>query len=81
MPVLLRATGLPAFLGGVNPWRSTAEQILAATDFVPLIRIDAEDGWLDPGPDDPGGRAWVWRQALVLGASLLVLRALRRLLR
>ena len=65
----------------MNPWTATDDQIIDALDFVPLIRIDPADGWLDPGPDDPGGHAWIWRQALVLGASLLVLRTLRRLVR
>jgi deazaflavin-dependent oxidoreductase (nitroreductase family) len=81
VPSLVRATGLAAFLSGVNPWRVGDEAILAAVDFVPLIRIDAEDGWLDPGPDDPGGRAWIWRQALALGATVAALAVLRRLLR
>jgi deazaflavin-dependent oxidoreductase (nitroreductase family) len=81
LPALLRATGLPSFLAGVNPWTATVAQVTDALDFVPLIRIDAADGWLDPGPDDPGGRAWIWRQALVLVASLVVVRTLRRLLR
>jgi deazaflavin-dependent oxidoreductase (nitroreductase family) len=81
IPALIRATGLPSFLAGVNPWTATEVQITDALDFVPLIRIDPADGWLDPGPDDPGGRAWIWRQALVLGASVVALRVLRRLLR
>jgi deazaflavin-dependent oxidoreductase (nitroreductase family) len=81
IPALIRATGLPSFLAGVNPWTATEVQITDALDFVPLIRIDPADGWLDPGPDDPGGRAWIWRQALVLGASVVTLRVLRRLLR
>jgi deazaflavin-dependent oxidoreductase (nitroreductase family) len=81
LPPLLRITGLPSFLGGVNPWRSTDEQILAALDFVPLIRIDPEGGWLDAGADDPGGRAWVWRQAVVFGLSIAAARAVRRLTR
>ena len=81
IPALIRATGLPSFLAGVNPWTATPAQVIDALDFVPLIRIDPADGWLDPGPDDPGGRAWIWRQALVLGASVIALRVLRRLLR
>ncbi len=81
LPALIRSTGLPSFLAGVNPWTATDAQITDALDFVPLIRIDADDGWVDAGPDDPGGRAWIWRQAMVLGASLLILRALRRLVR
>ena len=84
LPAFMRATGLPAFLGGINPWRSSDEEVLAATDFVPLIRIDTDDGWLESGADDPGGRAWIWRQAIVLAGSLAVMgapRRLRRLLR
>lgn len=81
LPALIRSTGLPSFLAGVNPWTATDARITDALDFVPLIRIDLADGPLDPGPDDPGGNAWIWRQALVLGASLLVMRALRRLAR
>ena len=34
-----------------------------------------------PGPGRSRRPGWIWRQALVLGASLLVLRALRRLVR
>jgi deazaflavin-dependent oxidoreductase (nitroreductase family) len=81
LPALIRSTGLPSFLAGVNPWTATDTRIIDALDFVPLIRINPADGPLDPGPDDPGGNAWIWRQALVLGASLLVMRALRRLVR
>ncbi len=81
LPLLVRATGAPAFLTGINPWRSTDERLLDALDFVPLIRIDADEGWLDAGPDDPGGHAWIWRQALVIGFSWLVLSSVRRLFR
>lgn len=76
IPELLRVTGLPSFLAGINPWTATPAQVLKAVDFVPLIRIDADEGWLEPGPDDPGGRAWIWRQALVLGASIALLAVL-----
>jgi deazaflavin-dependent oxidoreductase (nitroreductase family) len=81
LPQLVRATGLPSFLAGINPWTATDDQVLAALDFVPLIRIDADEGWLDPGPDDPGGRGWIWRQAVVLGVSLAAARIVRRTLR
>ena len=81
VPAISRATGLPSFLGGFNPWRATDEDIIAALSFVPLIRIDANEGWLDAGGDDPGGKAWIWRQLVVLGVTLLVARAMRRLVR
>jgi deazaflavin-dependent oxidoreductase (nitroreductase family) len=81
LPQLVRVTGLPSFLAGINPWTATDDRVLAALDFVPLVRIDADDGWLEPGPDDPGGHGWIWRQALVLGVSLLAAGRLRRILR
>jgi deazaflavin-dependent oxidoreductase (nitroreductase family) len=85
IPALVRATGLPSFLGGMNPWRDDDEAILRATDFVPLLRIDPLDGPIAAGPDDPGGSAWIRRQAIVLAGSLAAaavlggaVRALRR---
>lgn len=81
LPAFMRAAGLPALLGGVNPWRVGDERILEALDFVPLIRVDADGGPIEPGPDDPGGRAWVWRQGVVLAAGVLALVALRRVAR
>jgi hypothetical protein len=83
LPRLVRATGLPSFLAGINPWTSRPDEVLAALDYVPLLRIDADEGWLDAGPDDPGGRAWIWRQAIVMAATVvtagLLLRLARRL--
>ena len=81
LPALMRSTGGPSLAAGINPWRATPDELLGTMAWVPLLRIDADDGPLDAGPDDPGGRAWIWRQALVCGASLAALRALWRLLR
>ena len=78
LPALLRATGLPSFLGGVNPWADDNAAMLEKLDFVPLIRIDADEGWLDAGADDPGGSAWVWRQGVVLAGTVGILWGLRR---
>jgi len=81
LPALLRSTGLPALLAGINPWTATPDQVADAMDFVPLIRVDPRTGPLEPGRDDPGGRAWVWRQAMLLGLATAALRALRKVLR
>jgi deazaflavin-dependent oxidoreductase (nitroreductase family) len=81
IPALLRSTAGPSLAAGMNPWRMPEDELLAETAWVPLLRIDAADGRLDPGPDDPGGHAWIWRQAVVVGASVLGLRALRGLAR
>jgi len=80
LPVLARATGAPAFLTGLNPWTASDETILAAVAWVPLVRFRPDDGPLEPGPDDPGGQAWIWRQALALGATWLAWRVVRRTL-
>jgi deazaflavin-dependent oxidoreductase (nitroreductase family) len=81
LPPLLRSTGLPAFLAGTNPWTASDEDIVRTTGWSPLIRIEPDDGPLEPGPDDPGGHAWIWRQGLVLSATWLACRTLRRVLR
>jgi deazaflavin-dependent oxidoreductase (nitroreductase family) len=86
MPALVRALGLPGSLGGVDPRRGTDDEILAAYGWVPLVRLRPLDGLLAAGPDDPGGTAWIWRQAVIagvfvaLGRSVLgtVSRAIRR---
>jgi len=72
MPILVRAIGLPAALGGVDPRRATDEQILDAFDWVPLIRLRPVDAPLAAGPDDPGGTAWIWRQAVIFGLTIAV---------
>jgi deazaflavin-dependent oxidoreductase (nitroreductase family) len=84
LPALMRSTAGPSLAAGVNPWRSTPDQVCAEMAWVPLLRIDPDDGPLEPGADDPGGAGWVWRQALVLGLSIATIavasRAVRRLL-
>ncbi len=75
LPQLLRATGVPGYLSGCDPFRSTTERVLEATSWVPLLRLEPVGEPLVAGPDDPGGRAWVWRQALVAGLTLWALRA------
>jgi deazaflavin-dependent oxidoreductase (nitroreductase family) len=72
IPRLVRACGIPGMLVVPSPWTSPDETILDATAFVPLLRIRMRDGSaVEAGPDDPGGRAWVWRQGLVLLVSVV----------
>lgn len=75
LPALLRATGAPALFAGANPWTSDADTLVALAPM-PLVRLAPADGPLVPGADDPGGAGWVWRQALVLLATLGGLRLL-----
>jgi deazaflavin-dependent oxidoreductase (nitroreductase family) len=81
IPQLARAAGLPGYLTGVDPFRAAPEKVLAATAWVPLIRLRPDNGPISPGPDDPGGLGWVWRQALVLVIGALLVRRLRGVLR
>lgn len=82
LPRLVRAAGLPGSMVVPSPLTSPDEAILDATAWVPLVRITMRDGSpLEAGPDDPGGRAWVWRQALVLAATVTAWQLARRLLR
>ncbi len=42
---------------------------------VPLIRLAPVEGPIAAGPDDPGGQAWIWRQALITSLTVGLLRA------
>jgi deazaflavin-dependent oxidoreductase (nitroreductase family) len=81
IPAIVRATLGPSMAARLDPWRATDDQLLQQLAWVPLIRIDADEGWLDAGHDDPGGRAWIWRQALVLGGCWLAWRVVRGIAR
>ena len=76
-PRLVRATGIPGALIGCNPWTASDDRLLAQLEGVPLVRLEPIGGPIRPSPDDPGGRAWIWRQALVAVAILGLGRALR----
>jgi deazaflavin-dependent oxidoreductase (nitroreductase family) len=76
-PRLVRASGIPGSLIGCNPWTAPAERILEQLDGVPLIRLRPVDGPISAGPDDPGGRGWLWRQSVVAAAAFAILRLLR----
>jgi deazaflavin-dependent oxidoreductase (nitroreductase family) len=81
VPRFVRATGLPALLGGIDPYFSSADRRLAAMRDVPLVRLNPLSGPIAAGPDDPGGRGWIWRQGLLVllfGAVLAVVAAFRR---
>jgi deazaflavin-dependent oxidoreductase (nitroreductase family) len=67
IPPLCRSMALPGTMIGCFPPTATDERILECVSWVPLLRISAADGRaIVAGPDDPGGRGWVWRHALAL---------------
>ena len=78
LPRLVRATGLPGLLVGCNPWTTADERILEHLEGVPLVRITPHGEPLVAGPDDPGGGAWIWRQGVILAATLGLLGLVRR---
>lgn len=77
IPALVRSMALPGCIVGCNPLTAPDARILELTGWVPLIRIRPDDTALAPGPDDPGGRGWVWRQAVLGIVTLIGLRAIR----
>ena len=81
IPALVRSTGLPGMMVVPSPQTTPDEDILDAVAWVPLVRITPGDEPLEAGSDDPGGRAWIWRQALVTMASVAALGLLRSLVR
>lgn len=80
LPPFIRSMGAPGYMAGLDPYRSTPDQILAATATLPLIRLRPETEPLVAGPDDPGGLGWVWRQALILLLTAWLFGRLRRLI-
>jgi deazaflavin-dependent oxidoreductase (nitroreductase family) len=81
LPHLVRATGMPGYMAGADPFRAPAERILEVTSWVPLIRLMPEGEPLLAGPDDPGGHGWIWRQAAVLTLTVWAIRRLVGLVR
>jgi deazaflavin-dependent oxidoreductase (nitroreductase family) len=82
IPPLCRSMALPGMMIGCLPATSSDERILGCVSWVPLVRIQPVDGRpILPGPVDPGGWGWVWRQGLVLLASGGLILVARRLLR
>jgi hypothetical protein len=81
VPALVRATGLPGFMTGQNPWTVDPDALLSALDWIPLVRLDPDPGPIEPGADDPGGRGWMWRQAIVIELTALVAWGLWRAVR
>jgi deazaflavin-dependent oxidoreductase (nitroreductase family) len=74
IPPLCRSMAVPGSLIGCFPPTATDERILECVSWVPLVRISAADGRpIEAGPDDPGGRGWVWRQTLAVGLSVVPL--------
>ena len=80
IPRLLRSTGVPGLSIGTLPQRATDEELLRRTAGMPLVRLTPTQGeGLHPGPDDPGGHGWLWRQGLALGLTFIGWKVIRRL--
>lgn len=80
VPRLLRSTGVAGLSIGTLPQRATDEELVGRTAAMPLIRLTPMDGdGLHPGPDDPGGHGWLWRQGLALGLTFFGWKVVRRL--
>jgi deazaflavin-dependent oxidoreductase (nitroreductase family) len=82
MPALCRSMALPGSAIGTFPPTASDERILERVSWVPLVRLTAAGGEpIVAGPDDPGGHAWIWRQALASALAVALLTALRAVVR
>ena len=81
LPRLVRASGVPGLLVGCNPWTAPDSKVVEMLRGIPLIRLTPLGEPLLAGPDDPGGRAWLWRQGVVALGILLIARLLTGLRR
>lgn len=80
IPAILRSTIGPSMAAGLNPFSADDEAVAGDMAWVPLVRLTPTDGFLEAGADDPGGRAWIWRQAAAAGLTLLAARLAARIL-
>ncbi|TAJ99044.1 MAG: DUF385 domain-containing protein [Chloroflexota bacterium] len=81
LPRLVRAAGVPGLMIGCSPWTAPDSKIAEMLRGVPLIRITPLGEPLIAGPDDPGGRAWLWRQGVIAIGILALARLIARLRR
>ena len=81
LPRLVRASGVPGLLVGCNPWTAPDSKVVEMLRGVPLIRLTPLGEPLVAGPDDPGGRAWLWRQCVIAICILMIARLLAGLRR
>jgi deazaflavin-dependent oxidoreductase (nitroreductase family) len=72
LPRLIRASGVPGFSIGGNPWTMSDERIRAALEGFPLVRIRPTG--VVAGPADPGGLLWL----LEFGIGAILLRRILR---
>jgi deazaflavin-dependent oxidoreductase (nitroreductase family) len=79
IPAIIRSTIGPSLAAGLNPFATTDQAIADDMAWVPLVRLTPVDEFLEAGADDPGGRAWIWRQAIAAVATLAIARVLLRL--
>ncbi len=76
IPALVRSMALPGSLVGTVPATASDERLVELTASIPLVAL-RPFGWrLAPGPDDPGGLAWIPRQVAVTVAMIVGLRAI-----
>jgi deazaflavin-dependent oxidoreductase (nitroreductase family) len=80
IPAIMRSTIGPSLAAGVNPLTSPGRAVAEDLAWVPVVRLAPEDEPLEAGADDPGGRAWIWRQAVAVAAALAAAGVLYRLL-
>jgi deazaflavin-dependent oxidoreductase (nitroreductase family) len=81
IPPLVRSMRVPGAMIGCDPGTASDDRILELTAWVPLVRLQPDGPALVPGPDDPGGLGWVWRQALIGLLGVVGLVAGRRCVR
>jgi deazaflavin-dependent oxidoreductase (nitroreductase family) len=80
IPAIMRSTLGPSLAAGMNPLTTAGHALAEEMAWVPVVRLTPVDEPLEPGADDPGGRAWIWRQAVAVAATLAAAGVLYRLL-
>lgn len=79
IPAIVRSTIGPSLVSGINPFGAPDAVLAQDLAWIPLVRLTPVDGFLEADSDDPGGRAWIWRQALVTAATIAAAGLLLRM--
>ena len=72
---ILQNAGFAGFFEGINPFRTTDEELLRKTAEMPLLRICPVG--IGNGASDPGGLSWVWTPISIILIILIVIAMTR----
>ena len=72
---ILQNAGFAGFFEGINPYKTTDEELMQKTTGMPLLRIRPVG--IGNGASDPGGLSWFWTPVSIIFIILIVITMTR----